>query len=203
MQERVNMFARVNNEQGFVLVFAIVMLFLLVIIGFSASNLSFIESKISGNEKAQNETFYATDGGAQASSEFLEENASCPSGFASQDITPYAKVYTLDFYLNEEFPSTAPRWPPSIDAASSDAEILKGSDLENPIYLSFGSTAKRTSGGSLTQLRGYLGKGKGGAGGGIARDYDVYARYRGNNNSETLIKMQWRHALNMEGECRY
>ncbi|WP_321390676.1 pilus assembly PilX N-terminal domain-containing protein [uncultured Desulfuromusa sp.] len=54
----------VNNEQGFVLISALMMLVILLVIGIAATNTTTIELQISGNDKAAKQNFYAAESSA-------------------------------------------------------------------------------------------------------------------------------------------
>lgn len=54
----------VNNEKGFVLITALLMLVVLLIIGIAATNTTTIELQISGNDKAAKQIFYAAESAA-------------------------------------------------------------------------------------------------------------------------------------------
>ena len=58
-------------------------------------------------------------------------------------------------------------------------------------------------GGSLVMAAGYERKGKSAAGGGTIRNYNIIARHRGVNNSESTILFGWRHLIGEESGCNY
>jgi len=108
------------NEQGFVLVTAMLILVILTLIGISMTNTTVTEIQIAGNDKLQKQTFTQADGGTEAGSNLLEENISCPDGFSGPaplqiggaEIT--ANIPTgvtgakLNFWQNEIDPATIP-----------------------------------------------------------------------------------------------
>lgn len=51
----------INNERGFVLVSALMMLMILLVIGIAATNTTTIELQISGNDKAAKQNFYEAE----------------------------------------------------------------------------------------------------------------------------------------------
>ena len=71
----------INNEQGFVLVAALMMLMVLLIIGIAATNTTTIELQISGNDKLAKQTFYLAEGVvAEASRVLINDSSSALEG---------------------------------------------------------------------------------------------------------------------------
>lgn len=64
-----------NNEDGSVLIVALVMLVLLTLIGISATTTSQIETKIAGNERVFKRNLYLAEAGAMQTAQDLEERA--------------------------------------------------------------------------------------------------------------------------------
>ena len=70
-----------DNEEGFVLVGALLILMLLMIIGISATTNTSLELQIAGNDRTHKETFYQADGGSQLAVRLVEESLGTPGGF--------------------------------------------------------------------------------------------------------------------------
>ena len=62
-----------KNEDGTVLVLALIMLVLLTLIGISATTTSMIETRISGNERVYKQNFYAAEAAAMHCAQDMEE----------------------------------------------------------------------------------------------------------------------------------
>ena len=62
----INQFSILKNEQGSVLLLAVMMMILLTLIGIAATTTSTIEIQISGNDKFHKMAFYNTDAGVYA-----------------------------------------------------------------------------------------------------------------------------------------
>lgn len=78
------------NEEGFILVTAMVVLLLLVLIGIGTMRTSSIEMLISGNDKFHKEAFYAADSGAYMSPRLLSmarDAGADPAAALMQNIT--------------------------------------------------------------------------------------------------------------------
>ena len=66
-------------------------------------------------------------------------------------------------------------------------------DLPGTNYLYIAGRAHMLPGGALQMAAGYERKGKGAAGGGVAKIMDIYSQHRGPRNSESIILLSWRH----------
>lgn len=188
-----------NNENGFVLVTALIIMLVLTIIGIAATTNTSLELQIAGNDKVHNSTFYGAEGAAIIGAELLEQNINCALGFLSSDIEPGNHITVdsdhLDFYFNE-FPdetdilddSTADiRFPLAYHASSTD-----------DTYLRIGGSSKFLDGEDLIQHGEYEGNTDRARG----RLYDIYARHQGPNNSQSIIVLRWRH-VGMATTCYY
>lgn len=196
-----------RNEDGFVLIAAIMVLLILVVIGISATTTSIFEVRIAGNNKTSKTTFYEADGGTDVATELLEQNLACPSGFSAAHATiGNISINNLVFWQNSEnvsnslnltamphFPSQAPgpdfSWPTSSDNGQTQV-TLSGHYVH-------------AYGGALQQEAGYEGKGKSAAQGSAALDYNIFTQHTGANNSQSLLFIQYRHVVGSEGDCLY
>ncbi|MFO7761177.1 MAG: pilus assembly PilX N-terminal domain-containing protein [Thermodesulfobacteriota bacterium] len=187
------------NEQGFVLVASMMILLILVIIGVSATTNTTIELQIAGNDKVAKKIFYKADGGTELAAEVIEHNIAC-TGFDNAAIHGiYAD--TLDFWQNPvNATSTRPEFGDRDFCYPGD--ICSGVSME-VTSLSVGSETVYSTGAAIQQHAGYEGKGKGAAGSGAYLLYDVYSRYQENSNSETRVRVEWRHNIGQEGSCYY
>jgi hypothetical protein len=70
-------------------------------------------------------------------------------------------------------------------------------------YLYIGGFTEMLPGGALQMAAGYEGKGKGSAGGGVAKIIDIYSRFQGALNSQSTVLFGWRHLIGSEGSCNY
>lgn len=216
-----------NNEGGFVLVGALLILVLLIVIGIAATTSTFMEIQIAGSDRIHKETFYAADGGTQVASELIEQSMSCPGGFTTAVQGGAARLGSL--YVVPS-PALAPWANPPVD---SDGKLTSGDTTDDMVFSAdgrrlvsrnaffnynvpdvTGTTEPRTdmqvggavepvAGGSLEMLAGYEGKGKSAAGGGTSRLYDIHSISYGKNNSESWIMTGWRHVVGQEGACNY
>lgn len=77
-----------ENEKGFILITAMLMLVVLSFVGFMAIRNTTTEMHISTNERRITESFYEADGGSEVGDELIEQSIACINGFG---IDPYRK----------------------------------------------------------------------------------------------------------------
>jgi hypothetical protein len=199
------------NEQGFVLVTAMLILVILTLIGTSMTNTTVTEIQIAGNDKLQKQSFTQADGGTEAGSNLLEENISCPDGFSAlqigwAEITANIPTGVTGAKLNF--------WQNEIDPASLATPIPYPSDTQRHIRipnndavphtnLHFFGNSELSTGSAIQMIAGYEGTGYGAATGGGQLVTNVDSQHIGLNNSESAIRVLWRHIIGHEGTCKY
>lgn len=62
----------VNNDEGFVLVIALVMMLVLSVLGIAALNTTSLELQISGNDRQEKQIFYGTESGCRRGGQWLQ-----------------------------------------------------------------------------------------------------------------------------------
>ena len=187
-----------GNESGSAMVFAIMILAVLTIIGISSITTSTIESKIDRNDRLHKIAFYNADGGTEIAREMIEQNLSCPAGFATEPLTIGSLVvedrlfaYTED-EPTDDYPSDTIR----------DLRFPADNSLPRTNIVAFGRT--RLAAGSAVQMAaGYEGKGKGAAGLGAEIVYNIVSQTQGSQNSGAGILTRYRHKIGQEGNCKY
>jgi hypothetical protein len=199
---------RQNSDSGFILVVTLVILLLLVVLGISATTTGIFETKIAGNEKVYKTTFYEADGATEIAAMLIEENVSCPTGFAGQinddnDIITIAS--SLDFWMNP-LPNPDPAdlcWVPWDPTADRDIVYTPEAKPNTVTNIRLGGQTILAMGGAMQMAAGYQGKGKAAGSGGAHLLYDVYVQHQGARDSESRVVMQWRHSIGQEGQCKY
>ena len=205
-----------KNEDGFVLITAMVMLVILTLLGTFALNTTTFELQISGNDRVAKQTFYKADGGVQVGIELLEQNLSCADGFSSSttsiggvDIYDQRLAYIENMSGINDINNLGS--PTGLDQIPSDnyRAIRIPDDPANRVdtaphtnLTAWGQT-KYLPGSGMQMIAGYEGKGKGAAGGGAYIEYDLNSQHIGVVNSEAKIATQWRHMVGQEGNCNY
>jgi hypothetical protein len=203
-----------NNEQGFVLVYSLLIMMLLTIIGIAATTNTIMELQISGNDRTYKETFYQADGGTRLAIRLIEESLGSPGGFTALDgddrlvdpDDPNDTILIVDTTLSE---NAAGRTVADVSSTTRDvAYFPNGYDPLTPAaiphtnIITDGVTGP-TEGSGLQSLAGYEGMGFGAAGGGVQIVYTIFSQHMGRNNSQTTVSVDWRHVVGLELEGRY
>ena len=196
-----------NEEGGFVLVGAMLILLLLMLIGISASNTTTMEIHVAASDRMRKEAFAQADGGSQLAIRLVEENLGTPGGFTA--ITTGVlnnsnnTVLIADPTLSED--EGVPAMPS--DAARDVAYFPEGYNPALPdaphTNITAAGVTSTTEGAGLQMVSGYEGKGKGTAGGGGQILYTIYSEHLGKVGSESLVGVKWRHVIGLELEGRY
>lgn len=209
-----------RDEEGFVLVAALLIMLVLTIIGLATTTNTSIELQIAGNDKVYKKTFYEAEAGAMLGAEILEQGFNCSEGFNRTSVvddvnvadippsTTFIRVYeqgpegSKDLVLtNNDYPSD----DDINDSTKADA-IYPIANLSADVevgYLYFGGETHMLPGGALQMAAGYEGKGKSAGQGGVSKDFDIYSKFHGLVNSESIILFGWRHLVGTEGTCIY
>lgn len=196
--------AYLNNDEGFVMVVALMILVILSLIGIAGLETSRFEQQIAGNDWSAKRTFYKADGGTELGSELLEYNFSC-GPITSTKITTRVKIDTANLFHNEtapggDYPSDTTRdvcWP-SADAHNPVlADCNVGSIVEHTNLATFGNIAYN-KGSAIQMAAGYEGKGKGAAGGGAAYVHEIHSQNFGARGDEAVVRVEWRHVVGLE-----
>lgn len=207
------------GEEGFVLVTALIVLLLLLVLGITSIDRSNVEVLIAGNEKWYAKGFYNADGGGEVGAMLVEENLSCPEGFAGTlvgtDNVPgnRIKIDNLTFWQNNlvDLP-LASRAAPFVedhnlngkrDAYYPQNYLAVPASPAPHTNLRFSGVTEFGKGAALQQAAGYEGRGKGAGSGGSLMLIDIYSQYIGPTQDNTTVLLQWRHVVGTEGSCNY
>lgn len=201
-----------NSEDGFVLVGALLILLLLVLIGISASTSTTLELQIAASERTRKETFYQADAGTQVAIRLVEESLGTPGGFTAVDadgvlvdpFNPNNTILIVDPTLSQD--EGVPAEP--TDAARDAAYFPEGYDPASPnadphTNVTAAGVTQVTAGAGLQMVAGYEGKGKGTAGGGGNILFTIFSQHVGRAESQSTVRVEWRHIIGLELEGRY
>lgn len=214
-----------QNEKGFVLVTALLILLVLTIIGIITTSNTSIELQIAGNEKVHTMTFYEAESGAMLGAEILEQSFNCPTGFTSTTSAPDPvatdikenPAYNYTIRVFERGPSPGSEdlilWNNEHPVVADIGDTTKAdvsfptenfSDGIEVAHLYIGGSTSMLPGGALQMAAGYEGKGKAAGQGGVAKNFDIYSQFKGLVNSESIILFGWRHLVGSEDPtCKY
>jgi len=210
-----------GKEEGFILVAALMILLILTIMGIAMNRNTTTEIKVAANDRLHKQTFYEADGGTEFAAEVLEQNIACvifaengkgstwrtnasvgdiilDSNIAVDNGSLQLWQNALGKYSasgNPDYPSDTLRdmWlPPNYMAGTPHTNIT----VEGIADLSAGS--------SIIFGGGYLGLGRSMASGGVSLEYEIDAQHIGAVNSESLIRVEYRHVVGREDPfCKY
>lgn len=199
-----------TNENGYVLIGALLFLLLLIVIGIAATTSSRLELQIAGNDRVIKETFYQADGGTHLGIRLVEESIAAAGPFTQ--ITDNVlndsngTIVIVDTSLAD---NGAARDELQVSTASRDiAYYPNGYDPLTPnatphTNIIADGVTSLVAGSGLQMLSGYEGMGKGTAGGGGQILFTIHSQHVGNVQSEAIVRVEWRHIIGLELEGRY
>lgn len=200
------------NEQGFIMVWSLLLLIVVTLLGVSSISTSIFEDKMAANEALHKQAFYEADGGTEVGLAALKHNINCISGFGGRNIDGI--IYIED---NDDNSATSLNfWLEN----SNINGITMASDSDRDFYYPVGylpgdphSNGKingrvfAMAGGSFVQLAGYEDLAKNIADGGAYLTYDFKVEHVGTRNSRSGICLSYRvdsqFASNPSGNCVY
>ncbi len=167
-----------GDQDGTVLIVALLMLILLTVIGISASTISSVEIQVAGNDMFYKTAFYAADGGTEAGSELLEKNIDS-RGFTTSTIGS-ATISNPNFWSQTQAPAT------------NDATLALS---VGSVGLKIWGNSTLSTGGAIQLVAGYEGKGKGAGGSGAYMVHDIRAEATAKAAARATVKTKWRHLI--------
>lgn len=212
-----------DNEEGFVLVTALLIMLVLTIIGIAANRNTSTELLIAGNDRTHKQTFYEADGGTEFAAEVLEQNIACidfddtapgTTSVVTPELGPAGSI-VLDNSIAVSG-SSLRLWQNGIGTWAGAGSPYPADDARDmwfpPEYqpgephtnITVEGTSELNTGGSIIMAAGYLGLGRSIGSGGVKLEYEIFSQRVGRNNSESVIRVEWRHVVGMEDpHCRY
>lgn len=192
------------NENGSALIFALLILVVLTVLGISSLTTSTVEVKISGNDKRHKQAFYAADGGTEVGRELVEQNIACAVGFQTEPLT----IASADANVSTEIVDDDFAFQETPPAGSYPSDTVR--DIHFPLsdavphtnIVAFGNT-QLSSGSAIQIAAGYEGKGKGSGASGAEIIYEIHSQHVGTVNTQSTIRIHYRHLIGQEGNCNY
>lgn len=207
-----------KNEDGFVLITAMVMLVILTLIGTFALNTTQFELQIAGNDRVAKQTFYQADGGTELAERLIFENAVCynSGGFTKNESNPPSRninkvrVHRLNLLDNLVGPDgTLSITPPSDSDRDATYYIDTLGDEATPhTNFKVAGQIHPTPGSGMQMVSGYEGLGSGTAAGGAHALFAMYSQHKGVLGSESVVATEWQlslHLINYASsyDCKY
>ncbi len=195
------------NEQGFILVWALLLLVVVTLLGTASITTSIFEEKMAVNEALHKQSFYQADGGTENGLALIKHNINCISGFEDSSLDGDIVFNgNLNFWLAN---NSVTEIPMAADGdANRDFYYPAGyADGEPHTNGRINGALKAVAGSSFIQLGGYEDLGKNIAAGGAYLTYDIKVERIGLRNSRTAICLRYRvdnqFATSPAGECVY
>jgi hypothetical protein len=140
------------------------------------------------------------------SSELLEQNIACPTGFSAGNLTRGGLIQVVNrgFWRNMAVPATTPSNVNRDFFFSPDPTVLLPTNFAGPdpvINVRVAGNTQFSTGSALQVAAGYEGKGKSTAAGGAFLVYDQYTQHIGRFRTQSIVRVQWRHVIGTEGTC--
>jgi len=183
-----------RNDSGSSLIVALGILLALSIVGMIALQLSTSEIRIAASDRNYKESFYAADGSMELASELLEQNIETISGFEQNTLGTTDGPVLIHIAGKKDF------WTNPMSEATTPSEynrdfFLAGDGTITPqrTNVKLGGQPETTLGAAIQMAAGYEGRGKSAAQGGSHLLYRINAQNVGRNNSEAIVRIEWRH----------
>lgn len=216
-----------GNEQGFIMITALMILVVLTLMGLAVNRGSQTEWRIAMNDRLQKQNFYQADGNTELACELLEQNIAClgfnTSFINGNDSNVDGGADQYDIYINpsstgfwRNFKLSGPSVPVPADHDGTDNDsrdftypldssgnpYVDNDEVPHTNFRVAGNT-ELTTGAAIQMAAGYEGRGKGLAVGGATLYYDINVKSYNERNSSTSICIKYQHVLGQEGDCYY
>ncbi len=222
---------KLKDESGFILIISMLVLVILSLIGIAATTTTTLELQIAGNDKVIRDSFHKADGGIENAIEMVEQNLLCPIGFnrapasfapdlsANNDASSDSSfvIGGIDVFDNtfalDEFQTDIAGAPDPVELSAIPSDTLRTlripidpanrTDADPHTNIATWGVTRYLAGSAIQMAAGYEGKGKGAATGGGSIIYEVHSQHIGNNNSESIVALQWVHIITGLVGCLY
>jgi hypothetical protein len=185
MNKQLAPFSILKNEQGFVLVMAMVALLILVVLGISVMNTTTVEVQIAGNEKFHKMAFYNADSGVYMSPKVISRAIEADADPVEASVTLYGvgplATGGTEFY-NEIMGFT-------VSDADDDLEYTLVDEVVGVDIVRF--STEILAGGGAEFAAGSSGVGAG-ATGGVAINYDLTSTGSAPGNASSTVTARYR-----------
>ena len=207
-----------QGEEGFVLVWSLLLMVVLLLLGTSGIGTSIFETQMAANSALHKQVFYQADGGTEVGLDLLKQNINCISGFASAS---FGSDTTADPYTGGDGGIHLNNGKENFWVRNNILnDIPAASDTNRDLFYPFNYPAgaphtnvringrtKLTTGAAIEMTAGYEGRGKSIGQDGAGLVYDINAQYMGVRNSVSTICTKYRvdsqFAGSPAGDCLY
>ncbi|MFC1831924.1 PilX N-terminal domain-containing pilus assembly protein [Thermodesulfobacteriota bacterium] len=195
-----------NNEQGYIMVWALLLLIVVTLLGVAGISTSIFEERMAANEALHKQTFYQADGGTEVGLGLLIHNINCISGFSATDLDGNITMNSTssNFWLTNNQSSGS---FPMVSDTNWDFQYPSSDNADNMTRVAINGTTQMVAGASLNELAGYEGKGKGVASDGAFLEFEIKSEHLAARNSWSGIctahRLDNQFAAYPAGECVY
>lgn len=216
-----------ENDEGFVLVAALLILLVLTVMGIAVNRNTMTEWRIAMNDRQHKETFYSADAASELAAEILEQSVAC-LGFSDngvilkgkkagkkEEMHVYVEPGSGGFWRNyndnnvpvpEDDTARDLVFPAVVVGGVYDAGRTNG-EFPHPPHphanIVMRGNTQLTPGSAIQMAAGYEGTAKGLGSGGASLVYDIKVYQKGVNNAVSAVCTKYLHALGSEGNCYY
>jgi hypothetical protein len=187
------------SEDGFVLVYVLMLMVVLMILGVSGIGTSIFETKMASNNALHKQTFYEADGGTEVGIRLVAENMKCIGGFSSASMTSgigdgiNVVSGRHEFWITNNL-LVDPGLP---DPFLTDTTSTKHRDFwynteHGTNHLRINSKTKLTTGAAIQMSAGYEGRGRGVGTDGAYLKFDINSLHQGTRNNQSGICIGYR-----------
>lgn len=198
-----------SSEEGYILVFTLLLLVVLTLLGVSAIDTSIFESNMAANDALHKRAFYQADGGTELGIQLAYENAICATvtaGF-TKNFGAFAligdNVVVTDLAFSKANLTTTPSMIPSdgtrhvafypgVDMNPGTTATNSTHDSEPNTNLLFRGRVIQDPGEGSLQNSGYDGPVGYSQVGATSKEFTIASQHQGNRNSESLVTLRWK-----------
>ncbi len=204
------------GENGFILVYVLMLMVVLMFLGVSGISTSIFESKMAGNNAVHKQTFHEADGGTEVGIRLLAENMNCmlQGGFSPTSVSSgigdgiHFDATRQEFWITNNLLDD-PGLPDPAITTTTNAKYKDFwySTAYGTNYLRINGKTKLTIGTAIQMSAGYEGRGRGVGTDGAYLVFDINSLHLGERNSETGICTGYRvdsqFSNSPHGDCVY
>lgn len=149
-KQRTPLLRLAKNEEGYVLITALLIMVILTILGVAATNTAIIEMQISANERDYKRNFYRAEGAVMEAVQIFENETDREELLPAMTTTSWLKSITDPVYKPVYYSGI----PPNLDSLMTVAGLASLDDSTNDVHVDYAAfsrgVAKGAKGASLS-----------------------------------------------------
>jgi Tfp pilus assembly protein PilX len=172
-----------SDEKGSALIVSLVVLVALALIGMTAVSFSTSEIRIAASDRNHKQAFYAAES-LELAAELLEQNIENDGFPVGTYDTSTIQIVNGNFYTNPKSQATTP--------SDTNRDFFMPSGAGRTNYKVGGEPAF-LEGSAIAMAAGYKGRGRSRGQGGSSYLYRINSQHIGMNNTESVVRIEYRH----------